>query len=62
MDLMHAIASIPGIGPFLPWVPIIIALASAIASALPPESPFYRIVNTLAINIGQARNFSDPKA
>ena len=62
MDLMQALATIPGIGPILPWIAAAIALASALAPFIPPEWPIYRLVNVLAVNVGQARNFSDPKA
>lgn len=61
MDLMHAIASIPGIGPFLPWIMAVMSIATALAPFVPPDWPIYRIVNVLAANVGQARNFSDPK-
>ncbi len=62
MDLMQAISTIPGIGPLLPSVAAVMALASALAPFIPPEWPIYRIVNALAVNVRNARNVTDPKA
>lgn len=63
MDLMTAITAIPGVGPYLPWVMLAITIASLLAPVVPPEwGAFYRIVNILASNVGQARNVTDPKA
>jgi hypothetical protein len=59
---MQAISTIPGIGPLLPWIMAAISIASALAPFIPPSWPIYRVVNALAVNVGQARNFSDPKA
>jgi hypothetical protein len=43
--------------PILRWLHLL-----ALAPMIPPEWPIYRIVNALAMNVGQARNFTDPKA
>jgi hypothetical protein len=62
MDLLAAIQAIPGVGPYLPWVMLIVTLASILAPIVPPSwGPVYRIINIIAANVGQARNATDPK-
>lgn len=68
MDVMDAIARIPGIGPFLPYVAALVAVAAAVAPFLPPPklpaSGFYPViyglVNWLALNLGHAKNATSP--
>lgn len=61
MDLMQFLAGIPGIGPVLPWVAMVVTIASGLATVWRPEWPGYGALNMLATNIGQARNATDPK-
>lgn len=62
MDLMQALAGIPGIGPYLPYVMLGITVCSLLAPLVPPDwGVLYRIINVIASNVGQARNASDPK-
>ncbi|MFM2126190.1 MAG: hypothetical protein RL328_2641 [Acidobacteriota bacterium] len=58
MDLITAIAAVPQLAPYLPWIVLAACIA---ATVVKPESRLYRVVNSLAINIGQARNATDPK-
>jgi hypothetical protein len=68
MDLVTLVTSIPGVGPYLPYVIAFGTICSAIATLLPPPlaggSPIYatiyRLVNWMALNIGHARNASAP--
>jgi hypothetical protein len=68
MDLMTAIDAIPGIGPFLPWIAGIVAVASALAPLLPAPAgggayaTVYRVVNFVALNLGHAKNATAPVA
>lgn len=66
---MDLITSIPGIGPYLPWITLAIALASLLASAMPaPASAsgvyyaIYQVVNTIAANFGHGKNLSAPES
>lgn len=62
MELIAAIQAIPGIGPYLPWVMLVMVIASLLAPVIPPEwGVAYRIINILAANVGKARNATDPK-
>jgi len=61
MELMNALAEIPGVGWILPYVSLLMALSSVLATIIPPTSVWYRVVNALASNVGQARNAGDPK-
>ena len=68
MDLMNAISSIPGIGPFLPYVVAIVAVCASVAPFLPPPSKpgnttysvIYSTVNYIALNLGHAKNATAP--
>ena len=63
MDLLAAIQAIPGLGPLIPYVTLIMAIASVLATVAKPEwGPVYRLINALAVNVGEARNANDPKA
>jgi len=64
VDVFTALSAIPGIGPFLPWVAFLVAVAAPLATQLPPPQPdagwvyvtFHRIVTVLAWNFGRAKN------
>jgi hypothetical protein len=63
------IQTIPGIGPILPFIPIAIAVCSALATALPGPTVkhgvyyyFYQIVNTIALNAGHGKNLNAPES
>lgn len=67
MDPLTLITSIPGIGPYLPYLTLAITAAALAAPFLPgPTQPtglyaaFYAAVNWLAINVGHARNANSP--
>ena len=68
MDLLTALAQIPGIGPFLPYLLLAATVSSALATVLPPPPPgtfyaqVYGLVNWLALNVGKAKNASAPDA
>lgn len=66
---MTAIEQIPGIGPYIPWITLAIALASLVAAAMPPPTPMsgtvyvtiYNLVHLVAQNWGNAKAASAPK-
>lgn len=68
MDLWSFIASIPGIGPYLPYIAAFGLICAAVATILPPPKNtsggayalVYRAVNYIGLNIGHARNATDP--
>ena len=71
MDLMQALANIPLIGPYLPYVTAILAVLGAVAHFVapyipPPSSQYgfyamlYGLVNMLGGNRGQAANANAP--
>lgn len=69
MDLITAIASIPGIGPALPYVGALGVVSAVLATALPPPANtastygrIYTAVNWLGLNFGHARNANAPGA
>ena len=65
---MTAIEQIPGIGPWIPYVTLAIAVASMIAAAMPPPTAqsgnvyvtLYNIVHLVAQNYGNAKASSAP--
>lgn len=62
MEVMAAISGVPGIGPYLPYIAAAVALCSALAPLIPPSAGWlYRAVNFIALNLGHARNATDPK-
>ena len=67
MDLWNLIASIPGVGPYLPYVAALGVCCAAIATVLPPPKSttgayalVYKAVNYIGLNLGHARNATDP--
>lgn len=67
MDLWSFIASIPGIGPYLPYIGAAGVCCMAIATVMPPPKSTtgayaiaYKVVNYIGLNIGHARNATDP--
>jgi hypothetical protein len=70
LDLMTLLAAIPGAGPWLPYIPVAIAVCAALATALPPPAAgakgfypaIYAVVNFIACNFGKARNARAPAA
>jgi hypothetical protein len=69
MDLMNAIAGIPGIGPLMPYIVALVAFAAFVARFIPPPAAdanwvwitVYRMVNAIGQNGGHAQNATDPK-
>ena len=66
---MDIIQSIPGIGPFLPYIPVVIAVCALLSTAMPGPTVkhgvyyyLYQVVNTIAINAGHAKNLSAPES
>ena len=67
-DLLAAIAGIPGIGPYIPYLMLAVTVAALLAAIMPPptetSSPayaaLYRFVNVVAANVGHARNAPAP--
>jgi hypothetical protein len=65
---LTTLAAVPGAGPFLPYIPVIIALCAAVAAALPHPAAdttgvypvFYAVVNYIAFNFGKAKNADAP--
>jgi hypothetical protein len=68
LDLMTLLAAIPGAGPWLPYIPVAIAVCAALAAALPAPVAgatgmypvLYAVVNFIACNFGKARNAAAP--
>ena len=68
MDLMTLLAAIPGAGPWLPYIPVAIAVCAALSAALPRPAAgsagfypvIYAAVNFIACNFGKARNANAP--
>ncbi len=68
MDLMTALAAIPGIGPWLPYIVLAVTLAAAVATQMPAPGPadggFYKmtygILQWVALNKGHATNATAP--
>ena len=68
MDLINALAGIPGIGRALPYITVAVTLAAVLASILPAPSDdagptyraFYALINKMAINVGHATNLTKP--
>lgn len=68
MDLINTIAAIPGIGPALPYVILLIVICAFLGTVVPPPATagsgiyavFYSIVNGFALNFGHARNATAP--
>lgn len=68
MDLMQLIASVPGVGPYLPYITLAIAVCALVATALPPPTDasagwyraVYQLVNLIAANKGHAANATAP--
>ncbi len=62
------LAAIPGAGPWLPYIPVAIAVCAALATALPHPAAgaagfypaLYAVVNFIACNFGKARNRDAP--
>jgi len=58
------ITSIPGIGPYLPYITTAVTVAAAVATVLPAPSATspawyrgaYSVVNWVALNLGRAKN------
>jgi hypothetical protein len=68
-DWMTIIQSIPGIGPFLPYIPVVITVCTLLSTAMPGPTVkhgvyyyFYQVVDTVAINMGHAQNLSAPES
>lgn len=64
MDLMTLLTAIPGVGPFLPYILVAVALCATLATTLPPPKVpasgfypiLYAVVNWIALNAGHAKN------
>lgn len=70
MDLIALLQSVPGAGPYLPYIPIVIAIGAAVGVVLPAPKPkassayrvLYWIVQWCALNKGHAVNLSAPSS
>ena len=70
MDIMTALAAIPGAAPLLPYIAAAIAICAAVATVLPHPAAgatglypaIYAAVNFIAFNFGKARNAGAPAA
>ena len=68
MDLLQALAAIPGMEGLVPYLALAVAVCAALATCLPPPAAdasgiygfIYRAVNLLAANVGHARNATAP--
>ena len=62
MDLIETIRAIPGAGPFLPWITLLVSLCAAVATVLTkPTKPgwyaaLHGAVNAIGLNFGRAKN------
>lgn len=67
MDLMTAFMAVPGVGPYLPYITLAMALCATVATVLPAPGPdanplwvaAYRLVNMVGANFGRAKNAAD---
>ena len=61
-SLIALLATVPYVGPFLPYIPLVCGLAAIIDAVVPPPpegSPWVgarKVVHMMALNIGYARN------
>jgi len=73
MDVFNALASIPAIGPLLPYLLLAGVICAALSTALPPPTGsvtfmgrlyviLYTSVNWIGLNLGHAKNASAPDA
>ena len=73
MDPWTLLASIPGVGPYLPWITAVVTVGALFAMIAPgpqatgwTNSPAYRFVYAVlqwcALNKGHATNLSSPAA
>jgi hypothetical protein len=70
MDLIALIQSIPGAGPYIPYILLAMVLCAIIATCLPgptaDSSTFYKfiyaLVNKIALNFGRAANLAAPSS
>lgn len=67
MDWWSLVASIPGVGPYLPYLAALGICCAAIATVMPPPksttgvyAAVYKTVNFLGLNFGHARNATAP--
>jgi hypothetical protein len=66
---MSLIEQIPGVGPYLPYVTLAMAIASLLAAAMPPPTTtsgsvyvtVYNLVHLAAANVGNAKAASAPQ-
>lgn len=66
---MTAIEQIPGIGPWIPYITLAIAVASLVAAAMPPPTAtsgtvyvaLYNVIHLVAQNYANAKAASAPK-
>lgn len=64
MDPLASVMSLPLVGPYVPYVTIVMAFCSIVGAALPPPQPaagwlyvtVYNVTNRLACNFGHAKN------
>lgn len=63
MDFMTWLNSIPGIGPYLPYISAIISITAIIATVLPDPKDrnsvyagFYRVIHWAALHLGQSKS------
>jgi hypothetical protein len=64
MDLVALITSIPGVGPYIPYVVALGGVCAVVCTVLPAPTTtsntaynvFYKAVNWCALNIGRAKN------
>lgn len=71
MDLIETLRAIPALGPFIPYLLVLLAIAGVVANFVapylkPPESQYggyamlYGWVQQISGNRGQASNYNDP--
>ncbi len=64
--LLAALALVPGVGPYLAYVPLLIAVCKVVTVACPPPVAgsrwlgVYRLVSAIALNWGHAANAVPP--
>lgn len=70
MDPVSWLTSIPGIGPYLPYIMAAVSICAVICTIMPPptsKSPkaymiFYGVINWVALNLGHAKNAEAPSS
>src|SRR5579859_1101479 len=66
---MALIQNIPGVGPIIPWLTLLVTISALLATQLPGPTVkhgiyyyFYQVINSIAVNFGHAKNLNAPES